>query len=592
MSSTHETSREPGRSRELASPRLWRVAWRRRLWHLPLGIAAMALLGCVTRPIVDPELGAAQQNVSSFPQSLEKDVDILFLVDDSRSMLSEQQLLADNFPLLINALRNHKLGPSAGGGTCTEQDESGCKIPNVHIGVISPNLGAGPYTFVETCTVEGGLQGKLLNQKRASADCPAPSDPWISYTVEGEREVTNVPSSGRDPVATVAESFSCIAKLGKDGCGFEQQLEAARLALDPTEKRNEGFVRDEALLAVVFITDEDDCSAADPQLFNTRDFSYGPSNWRCFEAGVTCEGVAGDAIREPGPRTNCEPGGNLLKPVTARQSGRNGKSYEEFFKGLKTRADGRPRPGRVIMAALAGPPAPVTVRIREGVGPGGGPGPDIAPSCSFTVTQNDRAEAFPGIRMQALISAFEPGSEEVPGTFEQICPQRANDDNFPRTLKKIGERIRAALGRQCISSPLLRADGGLACAAGEDLGGGQTCDSPGCLEEVDCQVEESTDDSKPQEVPRCPVALFNDLAATSCSEAPCPCWRIIPNDACSPAEDGSPYSLQILRQANTEPKKGTFADVLCNASPHPWGSERLFQSLDDDGDAIPERICR
>jgi hypothetical protein len=63
----------------------------------------------------------------------------------------------------------------------------------------------------------------------------------------------------------VAGAFSCIAQLGPDGCGYEQSLEAMYRALDPAV--NPGFIRDDAALAVLFITDEDDCSARDTSLY-------------------------------------------------------------------------------------------------------------------------------------------------------------------------------------------------------------------------------------------------------------------------------------------------------------------------------------
>jgi hypothetical protein len=559
-------------------------------------VTFLAQLGCVTRPIVDPRLSGARQDVKSFPQSLDKEVDLLFIVDDSRSMIGEQQSLARNFPQLINALRSDKLGPVTPGATCEPGDTSGCKIPDVRIGVISPNLGAGPYDFVDTCQTVGGLGGKLQNQAR-EAGCTPPDDAWISYVGRdegtGAENVTNVRSGSTDPIDRVSEAFACIARLGSEDCGFEQQLEAAKKALDPVANVNPDFLRNEALLAVVFITDEDDCSAARTEIYNTKDFSFGPANFRCFEYGISCAGTPGDQIREPGPRDSCAPAGNYLKPVTASQAGASGESYEEFFKRLKTRSDGRPRPGRVIMSALAGPPTPVAVGIAEGVGPQGGPGPDLKPSCEGRRSaEDDSPEAFPAIRINALMRSFSAADNEVPGKLTKICPENEGDDNFRRALSEIGDRIRAALGRQCITAPLFRQGGGLACAANEDLGGGLRCPSPGCLAEVDCQVEEGTDESQPQTVERCSVDLFNDLAAESCSGATCPCWRIVPSDACTPAKDGSPYALEVLRPAGTEAKKGTFADVTCNASRNAWGSEGLFTTLDEDEDGTPERICQ
>jgi hypothetical protein len=97
------------------------------------------------------------------------------------------------------------------------------------------------------------------------------------------------------------ESFrsesACLANLGTQGCGFEQQLDAMLKAVTPAESAttfvngtrgnadglNENFVRDDSLLVVVMLTDEDDCSAQNPDIFN-RDssaFTVPDPNLRC-----------------------------------------------------------------------------------------------------------------------------------------------------------------------------------------------------------------------------------------------------------------------------------------------------------------------
>ena len=59
-----------------------------------------------------------------------------------------------------------------------------------------------------------------------------------------------------------------------DGCGFEQQLESI-LASD-RNTANGGFNRDGALLAVILITDEDDCSTTDPRVFDVEPRASNP----------------------------------------------------------------------------------------------------------------------------------------------------------------------------------------------------------------------------------------------------------------------------------------------------------------------------
>jgi hypothetical protein len=68
------------------------------------------------------------------------------------------------------------------------------------------------------------------------------------------------------------EALDCTAGLGTSGWGFEQPLEAMYLALDGNPA-NQGFLREDAHLAVVIFADEDDCSVADPHLFDLSDMA-------------------------------------------------------------------------------------------------------------------------------------------------------------------------------------------------------------------------------------------------------------------------------------------------------------------------------
>src|SRR4029079_9645689 len=65
---------------------------------------------------------------------------------------------------------------------------------------------------------------------------------------------------------------------------------AARLLAEPTGP-DSGFLRPEALLAVLFLTDEDDCSADDDSRLFTNDPAFGPlHSFRCARFGLLCDG--------------------------------------------------------------------------------------------------------------------------------------------------------------------------------------------------------------------------------------------------------------------------------------------------------------
>lgn len=67
----------------------------------------------------------------------------------------------------------------------------------------------------------------------------------------------------------LVEQFQENARVGISGSGSEKGLEAARQALSPAKREgvNAGFFREEALLAVIFLTDEDDQSTASNETY-------------------------------------------------------------------------------------------------------------------------------------------------------------------------------------------------------------------------------------------------------------------------------------------------------------------------------------
>jgi len=366
-----------------------------------------ALAGCATRSVVDsPDAGASQSDGSDgpptpFPLPPGTDVDILFVVDNSNDMAEQQVTLSKNFPNFIEALKTPKL---AG------------RIPNLHIGIVSSDLGAGTYA-VPSCEVTGGDRGELQAQPRLPG-CYPPAQPYIAYN-EG---VTNIHSPTTDPLQQVTEAFSCIAELGTGGCGFEHQIEAARRALDPKLNINPGFMRAGALLVVVFLTDEDDCSAAKPQLFDPNQWQLtdplGPlSSFRCFEFGIQCD--INDRFKE-GPRKSCKPAYDWLYKI---------QDYVTFFKGLKP-------PGQVLMSAIAGPAEPVEVKMA-------GQNPVLISSCTGH-------NASPAIRIKALLDSFgERGlfNRGLDATSSKEVSVDIGSHDYSPALRKLGRAILEALGQ-------------------------------------------------------------------------------------------------------------------------------------------------
>jgi hypothetical protein len=321
-------------------------------------------------------------------------VDLLFVVDNSSSTTAKQKTLNASFPSLLSALRD---------------GQHGGDLPDLQIGVVSTDLGAGGYD-VPTCKKTGGDGARLLNSA-SSVACKPPGDAWIHYS----RGVTNIDGGSADPVARVAEAFACIAELGTNGCGFEQPLEAARRALDPQLALNPGFLRAGALLAVVIITDEDDCSVARPELLELSTAVFGPlSSFRCIEYGLTCD----ESLSSLGDKHNCQPGRDWLTPVG---------SYRSFFDALGP---------RVVLAALAGP-AVTTLTVKQVSASF-----NTDPSC-----EGSSGAAASALRVQRVISdaggVFNEGLDSQGGsTTTNICSA-----SYQAFFQLLGKRILDELHR-------------------------------------------------------------------------------------------------------------------------------------------------
>lgn len=317
----------------------------------------IALPSCMDREVARVDPRQTGEQVDSVDVIVNRDIDILFVIDNSNSMAAEQDSLATNFDRFVNVLNAIEGG-----------------LPNVHVGVVSTDVGAGPYG-ISRCSGNGD-NGLLLT----GVDGCGLTDNWIENIAleDGVSRQTNYTN-------TLTETFSCIARIGDQGCGFEQPLEAMRRALNGTNAQNEGFLRPNAKLAVILITDEDDCSVEDVSLFDTSaaldtaDSDLGfLESFRCFEFGVQCDP---NSPRSLGPRENCVPRTNspYLHDVS---------EYVNFLRSLKS------DPGDVIVAGIIGNPTNVEVDLKDDK-------PHLKESC-----ESPSGKAAPAIRLSAFLDSF------------------------------------------------------------------------------------------------------------------------------------------------------------------------------------------
>jgi hypothetical protein len=338
-----------------------------------------------------------------------RDVDILFMVDNSSSTESLQKNLLQNFPTFMSTLQAQPGG-----------------LPNIHIAVITSDIGAGDGS-IAGCDTTGGNMGIFQYTPRGT--CTA------THLTPGETFITNINGVG-NYTGNLADVFSCIAQVGSTGCGFEQPLAAIARALGadgkPAPAENAAFLRPNALLFIVIVTNEDDCSVpAGSLLYDTsNNMTLGsalgpPSNFRCNEFGHLCNGAKpprkaptgsiSDTVTLTGC-TSAEQAG-MLTPVA---------TFVAQLRALKQFPD-----DQILISAIAAPPTPYTVNWKAAPTSDTGPWPFMAHSCTAT----DGSFGDPAVRIANLVTAF--GAN---GVANSVC-----DTSYASTFDRLGQLLGRAL---------------------------------------------------------------------------------------------------------------------------------------------------
>jgi hypothetical protein len=426
--------------------------WKRGRFASYVSLAAMIpmLSGCLERELkpLNPCL-VSGVNAAINVENIDK-IDLLFMVDNSISMKGEQESLAREFPKLIKALTT---GDRDGNGT---QDFS--PATDLHLGVISSDLGLPGINAITGCVGpgdDGVLQGSA-NPMVQGCSASMFSPPFLTYNA----------ARGDDPTQ-LATDFSCIATLGIEGCGYEQQLESVLKAVwpgsDPSRTfvadpvtsfgmtgnagpgfPNGDFIRPDSLIAIVVVTDEEDCSSRQLDHFVPQHSTTG-QNTRCFHEGM-----------RPEP--------NNLFDV---------ERYIESFKAL--------RPGRenlVIFAGIVGVPERLVTReamaryddlkqagqtdtffddllaapeMQERVDDMGTTDPmddNLIPSCDRGTVDT---RAYPPRRIVEVAKGFGKN-----GVIQSIC-----QDDFGPAIDAIIDVIANQIGDVCLPRPLVRNSDGM-----------------------------------------------------------------------------------------------------------------------------------
>jgi len=357
-----------------------------------------------------------------------QDVDVLFVVDNSPSMKDEQENLAKNIHLMVESLAAGEIRDQK-----SRLIQSFPPVKSLHLGVTTTNMGLSGaptrtpangsiFTPIDSCDGLGD-DGLLLNKPDKSVKgCDRSFPPYLAY-----------PGEGVTPTE-LGDAFGCISRTGSEGCGFEQQLEAAYKALAPSSEtsfhrgsgghgdaENESFLRPNSVLAIVVISDEEDASIPDrsADLFNALEGDKARLNIRQYE----------------NPQA--------LHPVSR---------YVEGFKALRPG-----HPERVIFAGIVGVPQ----GSEDLVGPDGqdfdailkqkdmefvvtirGPAPGVtyfANVACVNASVTPASEAYPGGRFVEVAKGF--GAN---GVIRSIC-----DNDYGEALTDVLLPIGKQLARPC-----------------------------------------------------------------------------------------------------------------------------------------------
>ncbi len=240
-------------------------------------------------------------------------VDLLLVIDNTSSMGYPQRGLAAVVPSMVQRLVDEGVDVRVG---VTTTDNGNPFCPTIGVNDTTPEYGrlratscttrpaefewphtnalveAYESTCLDGCSEEVGSTWSIAATAiDGGADLAA--RPWVEVQPDGESNVVG---------ASWATALRCMVPQGVDGCGLEaplaSQWEAIAKSSDPAEAHF-GFLRDDAMLAVVHLTDEADCSA-NPRveaLVFDQSLSDSPiwtgatvTSGACWTAGVQCTG--------------------------------------------------------------------------------------------------------------------------------------------------------------------------------------------------------------------------------------------------------------------------------------------------------------
>lgn len=287
-----------------------------------VGLVGLACLsadtGCLTRPLEPIDTRTTWTAHFKQIKSGVNRIDLLLMLDNSSSMADKQAILAEAVPDLVRGL----LGPPCVGNDAKPvanqpaSPSDACPagsarefepVLDVHIGIVTSSLGGhgsstckynpkASITSYNNPTLDD--HGHLISR----ADASTPDKALPTYKSQGflawDPKQALTPPGEKSLDTTVEKLREMVHGLGEEGCGYESQLESwYRFLIDPEPYQSialdaksnvvitgldqallderAAFLRPDSLVAVLMLTDENDCSTREDRFFPvSNDLNY------------------------------------------------------------------------------------------------------------------------------------------------------------------------------------------------------------------------------------------------------------------------------------------------------------------------------
>jgi hypothetical protein len=243
---------------------------------LRTGLAGLAMVvagaavstGCLDRPVVPQKPNTTNIVVEKILQEKVDKIDLLFMIDNSISMADKQTILAAAVPQLVSRLVTPIL---------IDGQPEFDPVTDIHIGVISSSLGSyGGNVCGEDPAPPQNDRAHLMPSVRPGLNSHNNLG-FLWWDPENK-------GGGQSNVGALVADFTAhVQGVGEFGCGFEASLEAwYRFLIDPDPHLNvtgdasfvqtvsgvdepllqqrRDFLRPDSLVAIIMLSDENDCS--------------------------------------------------------------------------------------------------------------------------------------------------------------------------------------------------------------------------------------------------------------------------------------------------------------------------------------------